>query len=311
MALFQASKRPMPATTGQLEKSGRAGGRLRLAAARGLAGREENAGEQRDEQGERPRPPPEPDEELPVRLDVLEDPASPGPEAEKEEPERLVAPPHEPVLELPLGPETRGRMEADDRGHVAPRDRPPVLLGLRVHPSLQRLELGGGRGAPDDALGDPRHAHEQEDGEDEEPPVRGAVEQDEGDPERGVDGQDVAAVGEAVQPADREQDEEPPREAGAEVGSGASPLGALHLQGEAQAEQEREDAEPLAADEDPGQGLQNAVHRPVDVVGLPRGRHEAEVLLPEVGHGDARERQPAQRVDQADAVGHLAPRRVA
>ena len=139
MALFHASKKPMPTTTGQLEKSGNvpAGCGCGWPPPAAWPDREENAGDERDEQGERPRPPPEPDEEPPVRLDVLEDPAPPGPEAEQEEPERLVAPPHEPVLELPLGPEPRGRVEADDRGHVSLREGAPVLFGIGVHPTLQ------------------------------------------------------------------------------------------------------------------------------------------------------------------------------
>lgn len=180
-----------------------------------------------------------------MRPDILENPAPPGPEPEKEEPERLLAPPHRPELELPFGPEPRGGVEADDRGQVSLRQRPPVLFGLCIHPTLQRLKLGGGRGTLDQPLGDPRHAHEQQDGDDDQPPVTDPSEQDEGDSERRVDRENVAAVGEAVQPADREEDDKPLDEAGAEVPPRSTPLGALHLQNEAQAEHEREDAEPL------------------------------------------------------------------
>jgi hypothetical protein len=153
-------------------------------------------------------------------------------------------------------------------------------------------------------LDDPRHAYEKQDREQDQPALTNPVKEDERKSERRVDGQDIAAVGESMQPADREQDQQAPDEAGPEIGSRASTLGSLHLQRKAEAEHEREDAEPFAAYEDPGQRLQHSVCGPVDVVRLSRRRHEAEILLAEMGDRDSAERKAAQRVDEANALGH-------
>jgi hypothetical protein len=146
----------------------RAGRRLWLTtAAHSTAHREENAADQREKQGERPRPAPDSAEKRPVGLEVLEHPASPGPDAEKKEPERLEPSSDESELKLPLRPEARRRVKLDDRGHVSPRNRPPVLFRLCVHPTLERVELGRGCGPLDHPFGDPRHTHEKQQREDE------------------------------------------------------------------------------------------------------------------------------------------------
>ena len=182
-----------------------------------------------------------------MRPNVLEHPVPSRPEPEKEEPERLEPASKESELEVPLGPEARRRVQPDDGGHVPGCQCLPVRFGLCVHPRLQGLELNRCCRTLDDALCDPRHAYEEQKGEDQQPPIPNAIEKDEGNAERGIDGENVTAVEEAVQPANREEDEKPPDEAGAEVGPGRSTVRALHLQREAQTEHEREDAEPFAA----------------------------------------------------------------
>ena len=137
------------------------------------------------------------------------------------------------------------------------------------------------------------------------------MEGDEGQAQQGVDGQDVAAVDEPVEPAHPEEDQQPPGEARTEIARGIAPLGTLHLDREAEAEQQREEAEALAADEQPGEPLEHAVERSVDGVGPVVGRrHEAQVLLAEVDDHDAGEGETAQRVHDPDAIrlGVTAPR---
>ena len=138
-------------------------------------------------------------------------------------------------------------MQPYDGGHVPGCQCLPVRFRLCVHPRLQGLELGRCCRTLDDALNDPRHADEEQKGEDQQPPIPNAIEENEWKAERGIDGEDVTAVEEAVQPAHREEDEEPPDEAEAEVGPGRATVRPLHLQREAQTEHEREDAEPFAA----------------------------------------------------------------
>ena len=167
MTLFQASKNPMPITRGQLEMSGNVPAACcGLIAAHHAAHREESTAEQGDEQRERTRPAPDPSEQRPVHPDVLEHPVPSRPEPEKEEPERLEPASEESKLEVPLGPEARRRVQPDDGGHVSGCQRLPVRFRLCVHPRLQGLELNLCCRTVDDALCDPRHAHEEQKGED-------------------------------------------------------------------------------------------------------------------------------------------------
>src|SRR5690606_34517115 len=143
-----------------------------------------------------------------------------------------------------------------------------------------------------------RDLEEQDQRDDQERPVRAQpIERDHDEPHGREDLEDVAAIDQRVQGADREQQREPPGETPGEVSTPSALV--RHDRGEAEAEQQREDGEGLAREER---------HRDVE----PAARLRLEPIefeaLDTVDEKQPEQRITAQAVDHVDAFGwHPSP----
>ncbi len=209
--------------------------------------------------------------------------------------------PEPPAVEHVEGAVAEAVGEVPD-GDVGPRGAEKVGGGGEspgVGPAGAGVEDGAGlAGGGGPAVG---RVGEEDGGEGEDDAAARFPEEDGQEAEQGEDEEDVPSVEGAVQEAEAGQERESPAEAGAEVDPPRG--GVLHLQEEAQAEEEGEGHEGLG-DEEPFVG-------PVaeGVKGAGRGGGGGVVDVVAVDEEDAQQGHGADGVDAVDAVGHRGRRR--
>jgi len=215
------------------------------------------------------------------RVGPLEEADPAEPEADQEQADDLGDPPGRQV-EGPFAELAVDRIGADQLAERGVGDRGKAGVG---HEQGRRVRPGGAVPGGDDLRGERRLKQDQEGEQQQDPIVADAIEQEQHQAGRREHLQDVAAIDEAMNQPDQEEQSQPPDEAAAKVDS--APAGAVHDDREAEAEAQGEQREGLAGED----------------------RHGG--VEPGIGHGmDPVELEQLDRVDQEQAHQGVAPQSV-